>query len=429
MNYKQLKSMTTKNIFSGNSYSLRALVMVFALLVICIFFHIATDGIFLSAANITNLVRQSSIVGILAIGMVLVIVSGNIDLSVGSMVGFFGGIASIFLMKHEMNLWSVILLTLAIGFIIGCMQGALTAYLRIPAFIVTLGGLLIFRGSIMAIMKGETVSVNNDFQIFGSGFLNRQVSIYVFVVLILLFAITELRKRKTQKEFGLKVSSVSVFAARIISLAALLIFFLWVFTQNNSSIVRAPIATPIHVPANSPLINQPEYNFSNSVSTQIATDENEKAIPVPVIVMLVLAIVVSFIAKRTVFGRRVFAIGGNAEAAYLSGINIKLNTLLVFGLCGLLSAVAGIVYTARLGSAAPDAAAGYELYAIAACVIGGTSLMGGRGTIFGAIIGALIMASLDSGMSILNIEPFYQNIIKGAVLILAVYIDVSSKKK
>ncbi len=403
--------------------------MVFALIFICLFFHVVTNGIFLSAANITNLVRQSSIVAILAIGMVLVIVSGNIDLSVGSMVGFFGGVASIFFMKHGMNLWMTITLTLVIGFVAGCFQGALTAYLRIPAFIVTLGGLLIFRGSIMAIMQGETISVSNDFQIFGSGFLSKQVSIWIFVLFILLFAFTELRKRKTKKEFGIKVSGVPVFAARIISLAAFLIFFLWVFTHNNSAVERNPITTPIHVPANSPLANEPEYSFSNSLTTQIAGDENDKAIPVPVIVMLVLAIVVSFIAKQTVFGRRVFAIGGNAEAAWLSGINIKFNTMLVFGLCGLLSAVAGIVYTARLGSAAPDAAAGYELYAIAACVIGGTSLMGGRGTIFGAIVGALIMASLDSGMSILNIEPFYQNIIKGAVLILAVYIDVASKKK
>ena len=406
--------------------------MVFALLVICIFFHIATDGIFLSAANITNLVRQSSIVGILAIGMLLVIVSGNIDLSVGSMVGFFGGIASIFFMKQEMSLPLVILLTLLIGFVMGCMQGALTAYLRIPAFIVTLGGLLIFRGSIMAIMQGETISVSNEFQNFGSGFLSRQVSIWIFVAFILLFAITELRKRKTQKEFGIKVSAVPVFAARLISLAALLIFFLWVFVNPQSAIERAQITTPIHVPDKSPLANQPEYysvNHPTADSVIQFAQTDDKAIPVPVILMVLLALTVHFIATRTVFGRRVFAIGGNAEAAWLSGINIKLNTMLVFGLCGLLSAVAGIVYTARLGSAAPDAAAGYELYAIAACVIGGTSLMGGRGTIFGAIIGALIMASLDSGMSILNIEPFYQNIIKGAVLILAVYIDVASKKR
>ncbi len=406
--------------------------MVFALLVICIFFHITTDGIFLSAANITNLVRQSSIVGILAIGMLLVIVSGNIDLSVGSMVGFFGGIASIFFMKQEMSLPLVILLTLLIGFVIGCMQGALTAYLRIPAFIVTLGGLLIFRGSIMAIMQGETISVSNEFQNFGSGFLSRQVSIWIFVAFILLFAITELRKRKTQKEFGIKVSAVPVFAARLISLAALLIFFLWVFVNPQSAIERAQITTPIHVPDKSPLANQPEYysvNHPTADSVIQFAQTDDKAIPVPVILMVLLALTVHFIATRTVFGRRVFAIGGNAEAAWLSGINIKLNTMLVFGLCGFLSAVAGIVYTARLGSAAPDAAAGYELYAIAACVIGGTSLMGGRGTIFGAIIGALIMASLDSGMSILNIEPFYQNIIKGAVLILAVYFDVASKKR
>ncbi len=422
-----------KNKFSFTSSSLRAWVMLMALIVICIFFHIATDGIFLSASNITNLVRQSSIVGILACAMLPVIVSGNIDLSVGSLVGFFGGIASIFFMKHGINLPTAIALTLCVGAIAGCMQGTLVSYLRIPAFIVTLGGLLIFRGAIMAIMQGETISVNDSFQIFGSGFLSTQVSVILLTSFVLIFAFTELRNRKTQKQFGLSVSSVPVFATRIISLGALMIFFLWVFTHSNNSVAaRSAITTPIRVPENSPLAHLPEYSAVNISITQSASSENHmaaKAIPVPVIVMVLLALLVHFVMTRTVFGRRVFAIGGNSEAAWLSGINIKWNTMLVFGLCGLLSAVAGIVYTARLGSAAPDAAAGYELYAIAACVIGGTSLLGGRGTIIGAIIGALIMASLDSGMSILNIEPFYQNIIKGAVLILAVYLDVAGKKK
>ncbi len=403
--------------------------MVFALLAICIFFHIATDGIFLSAANITNLVRQSSIVGILAIGMLLVIVSGNIDLSVGSLVGFFGGIASIFFMKIGMSLPVAISITLLFGFVVGCLQGALTAYLRIPAFIVTLGGLLIFRGSIMAIMQGETISVNNEFQIFGSGFLSTKISISIAALAIIFYSFHLFYQRKIKNKFGLKFSAVPVVILKIISFSAFVCFFLWVFTANNVVSEIMPITTPIRVPAESPLAQLHEYQNANHTVTLSATTGIDKAIPVPVIVMLALALIVGFISTRTTFGRRVFAIGGNAEAAYLSGINIKFNTMLVFGLCGLLSAVAGIVYTARLGSAAPDAGAGYELYAIAACVIGGTSLMGGRGTIFGAIIGALIMASLDSGMSILNIEPFYQNIIKGAVLILAVYIDVASKKK
>ena len=284
----------------------------------------------------------------------------------------------------------------------------------------------------MALMKGETISVSNDFQVFGSGFLSTTMSIVIIALAILFFVYSQFQKRKTQKQFALPFSSVTVVIAKIISLSAFLVFFLWVFTHNNSGETKLPITTPIHVPENSPLAQQPEYysvNHSANENSSGVTQTDDKAIPVSVIILAALALVVNFISTRTVFGRRVFAIGGNAEAAYLSGIDIKFNTLLVFGLCGLLSAVAGIVYTARLGSAAPDAAAGYELYAIAACVIGGTSLMGGRGTIFGAIIGALIMASLDSGMSILNIEPFYQNIIKGAVLILAVYIDVASKKK
>jgi D-xylose transport system permease protein len=210
--------------------------------------------------------------------------------------------------------------------------------------------------------------------------------------------------------------------------SALLIGFMMVMVRSGSLIFKPPITSPIKLPETSPLFNTSWYQegISKAATDSILTN---RSIPVPVIVMILLALLFSFIATRTVFGRRIFAIGGNAEAAFLSGINIRLNTMLVFAVSGLLSAIAGIIYTARLGSAAPDAAKGYELYAVAACVIGGTSLSGGKGTIFGAIIGALIMASLDSGMSIMNVDPFFQDIIKGGVLVLAVYLDVAGKKE
>ncbi len=407
--------------------NVRALVMVFALLAICVFFHIVTKGVFLSPGNIANVIRQSSIVGILAIGLVLVIVSGNIDLSVGSLVGLFGGISAMLTVKYHFGLGASIALTLFFGMIVGALQGSLVAYLRIPSFIVTLGGLLIFRGTIMALMKGLTFSVDDSFKFFGSGFLSTaQGWIVTGIAIIVIFftAVTQYRSRKTH---GLEVGPFWLAITRACLIAAVIIGFMFIFESTGNKNAKPVIASPIKLPETSPLFNTSAYQLSikQEASLDILAD---KSVPVPVIIIILLALLFSFIAMRTTFGRRIFAIGGNSEAAFLSGIRIKWNTMLVFAISSLMSAIAGIVYTARLGSAAPDAAAGYELYAVAACVIGGTSLMGGKGTIFGAIIGALIMGSLDSGMSIMNIEPFYQNIIKGAVLILAVYLDVASKK-
>lgn len=408
--------------------NLRALVMVFALIIICVFFHVLTNGIFLSPQNIVNLFRQSSIVAVLAIGMVLVIVSGNIDLSVGSLVGLTGGAAAILAVNHELSLPMAILLTLLFGMMVGAAQGWLVAYCRIPAFIVTLGGLLIFRGWISAWMRGETIPVPANFQFIGGGFLTATQGWIVTAIAVLVAVYSIYNASRSRVLQGLGQEPKLMIIVKSLFVAAVFVGFMLVFVKSGSANLKPPITTPINLPESSPLYHTDWYQqtLEESNSSVIVTNHS---IPVPVIIMILLALLFSFIATRTVFGRRIFAIGGNSEAAFLSGINIKWNTMLVFAMSGLLSAIAGIIYTARLGSAAPDAARGYELYAIAACVIGGTSLSGGRGTIFGAIIGALIMASLDSGMSILNVDPFFQDIIKGAVLVLAVYLDVASKKE
>jgi len=389
-----LTSFSLKN----SSLNLRALALLFALIGICIFFNVITDGIFLSAKNITNLTRQSSIVGLLAIGMVMVIVSGNIDLSVGSLTGLTGGLSAIIAVSFGWSLPMVILATILIGVTAGMVQGFIVAYLRVPAFIVTLGGLMIFRGVIKGATHGGTITVDTAYQYFGGGFLTENQGWIVAAIAIVAIMVQSWRTYSSKKLHGLKQNPLWLTMATPLFYSLIIIGFILIFNSNDVKFPTSPA-------------------------------ENDKSIPVPVMMWLLLALLLHLLATKTTFGRRVFAIGGNSEAAYLSGINIKWNTLLVFVITGFLSAMAGIVYTARVGSATAAAGRNLELDAVAACVIGGTSLMGGRGTISGAIVGALIMSSLDNGMSIMNIEDFYQDIIKGLVLVLAVYMDVVSKKK
>jgi D-xylose transport system permease protein len=368
--------------YSGN---LRAYAMILALVLIWGLFSFATEGGFMTARNLSNLARQSCITGILAIGMVLVIVSANIDLSVGSMVGLTGGIAAILNVWWEMGIIPALGITLVTGLAIGLLQGWLVSYLRIPAFIVTLAGLLVFRGIIKGGTGGETVGpVSDSFKTLGQGYLGTEVSwIIATIVIAGIFSGVWRRyvKRKQQKIRG-----------------------------GWTELVKGIL-------------------FSVAIVLFVSTMTGYEGIPVPVMILLTLALVFHFLTTNTTFGRRVYAIGGNVEAAHLSGINIRRNTTVVFILMGILGAVAGIVYTARVGSATADAGKILELDAIAACVIGGTSLMGGRGTIGGALVGALIMASLDNGMSLMNVEDFYQDIIKGLILVIAVWIDIASKKK
>ena len=356
-----------------------------ALALIWIIFSFTTDGVFFSARNISNLMRQTAITGILATGMVLIIVAGHIDLSVGSIVGFTGGMAAM------LNVWGgkmaapwVILIVLLTGCLIGMLTGYLVAYRNIPAFIVTLAGLMIYRGLVKGFTGGETVGPLSDgFKIIGQDYLPKSIGYALMIMLLLMIAFIMIRtyakRAKDAASRGLMMINLFVVAV-IVSLF---------FVSLN----------------------------------------NYQGVPIPVLVLIFFAAVVAFTGSMTPFGRHVYALGGNKEAAFYSGINVKKNVLLVFVIMGFLSAVAGIIYTARVGSATPDAGKILELDAIAACVIGGTSLMGGKGTIMGAMIGALIMASLNNGMSLMNIQDFMQDIIKGIILVVAVYMDVSGSKK
>lgn len=365
---------------------LQAYTLIIALVLIAVIFSIFTGGEFLSSRNISNLFTQMSVIAVLAIGMTLIIVAGHIDLSVGSLVGLLGGIAAILQVWHGWGTIPVIIVTVIAGALLGLWQGWWVAYRAVPAFIVTLGGMLVFRGILIGISKGQTVApMNESFKQIGNSYLPYVIGYILAVISIALLIYGTYRNRFKRKQLGLVIPAGIIDYGKV----SLYSFFILLAT----------------------------YMLNRYLG-----------IPVPIFIVIVLAAIFIFISNKTAFGRYVYAIGGNQEAAALSGINIKWNTLWVFITMGALAGIGGILLTSRLNAATVSAGDMYELDAIAACVIGGTSLMGGKGRITGALIGALIMASIDNGMSIMNIEAFWQYIVKGLILILAVWVDISSKK-
>jgi len=367
--------------------ALRAYTMVIALIVVWLLFTWATNGVFLEARNISNLIRQTAVTGVLAVGMLMVIVAGQIDLSVGSLVGLTGGITAMLLTWSGWGLVPSLAVALAVGGLIGLGQGALTAYANVPSFIVTLGGLLVWRGIIKGLSKGATIPVElRSFKLIGQSYVAPAVGLALAVVTVALIIWFNVRRIQARSRYGLSAPSVIETAFRIIIPSAVVIGF--VLSLNSYA-----------------------------------------GLPIPVIVLLAVALLGSFLTRNTTFGRYLYALGGNPDAARLSGINVRRHIMGAFCLMGIFAAVAGVIYTARVGSAAPGAGTLLELDAIAACVIGGASLMGGRGTIFGACLGALFMASLDNGMSLKNIPDFTQDIVKGSILVAAVAFDMLWRDK
>ncbi len=383
------KKMTdkTETGFKMNTSMLRAYTMLGALALIWLYFHWATDSIFLTPRNLSNLMLQTSVTGILAVGMLMVIVSGNIDLSVRSVLGLAGGIAAICLTSLGYGIVPSILAAIAVGIAIGILHGTLTAYFKIPAFIVTLGGLLAWRGAIKGISESETIPISDPtFKAIGQSYIDPRIGWALALVAILFVLFLAFRSAKSQKEYGLGEANYgSEMVKSIVPIGGIIAF---IYVMNSYL-----------------------------------------GVPIPVLILLAVALLGAFITNSTTFGRYLYAIGGNADAARLSGINNKINILKVFAFLGALTGVAALIFTARVGSAAPDAGTLKELDAIAACVIGGASLMGGRGTIFGACLGAVIMASLDNGMSLLNVRDFMQELIKGSILVAAVGLDMIGKKQ
>src|ERR1043166_947931 len=370
--------------------ALRAYTMLLALIVIWLFFQWATIdashpyGIFLGAINFSKLLQQTAVTGVLAVGMLMVIVSGNIDLSVGAVVGFAGGIAA---MTQGWGLVPCRPAALAVGLIIGGLQGTLVAYVNIPSFIVTLGGLQAWRGLILKFSKGATVPVELPFfRSLGRDFLDQRIGFGLALIAIVLVILTNLRRNRARQRHGLKTISSASTLVRIIIPSLVIVAFIILMNKAGG-------------------------------------------LPIPAIFLLVVALAGAFLTANTTFGRYLYAIGGNPDAARLSGINLKRYVLAAFCLMGALAGLASILHTARVGSASPDAGTLMELDAIASCVIGGTSLMGGRGTVFGAVLGALILASLDNGMSLLNVENWAQYVVKGGVRVAAVGFDMFGRRK
>ena len=373
------------DLLSKLKQSWRTLTMVFALILIWIIFQYATDGAFLQPRNLSNLFRQMTVTGVLAMGMVLIIVAGHIDLSVGSVVCFLG-VTLAMLMQKGISPEVSLLATLGVGLVISFVQGWLTAYQKVPAFIVTLAGMMIFRGLSMGVTAGVTIPLEDSWiKSFGSAYVPTSIGWGIAGFSLAVMALSRFRRRSSAIRHGIAtISGLSLWAG-ILLLTALVAGF-------------------------------------------TATMNAYEGLPAPVLLMLALMVLFNFISTKTVFGRHVYAVGGSVEAAHLSGVNVRKVVLGNFLLMGILTTIGAMILTARVESAQPDAGQLLELDAVASCVIGGTSLMGGKGTIAGALLGALVMESLNNGMSLANMEAFWQYVVKGLVLVIAVWLDVASQK-
>lgn len=384
-----------ENIKTFLKQNIRQYTMALALVVIMVFFQILTDGVLFKPMNVTNLILQNSYVLILAVGMLIVILTGNVDLSVGSVAAFIGAISAILMVRMNMPVAVAVIICLIIGALVGAWQGFWIAYVRIPAFIVTLAGMLIFRGLTMVILKGQTIAPFPDsFAVAANGFLPE----------------------------SLKIGNLNLIAVLAGLLLSILYVFMTIKQVNNRkkyNIEGEPIGFTMFITG---IVVVAINLFTMSLA-------NYKGIPIVLVLIGALILIYTFITEKTIAGRHVYALGGNEKAAKLSGIKTKRVMFWVYTNMGVLSAIAGLIVSARLGAATPKAGTNYELDAIAACFIGGASASGGIGTIMGAIIGALVMGVLNNGMSIMGIGIDWQQAIKGLVLLAAIAFDVYTKSK
>jgi putative multiple sugar transport system permease protein len=373
---------------------LRQIGLFIALIVIVIFFQVTTNGITLAPINVSNLIVQNSYILILAIGMVMVIIAGHIDLSVGSVVAFTGAMAGVMITQWGIPWPIAVVLCLVLGALVGAWQGFWIAYFGIPAFIVTLAGMLAFRGAAQIALQNQQISPFPDgFRSLGSGFLpSFGTSGYEPLTMILglaaaaILVITGFRGRATRRKYQLEDEPFAWFITKMVFTVALVIFIALLLASYNGT-------------------------------------------PIVLVILGVLVIAYSMVMRSAVFGRHIYAIGGNPLAAQLSGVKTKRVTFLLFVNMGVISALAGVVFTGQLNLASPSAGNGFELDAIAAVFIGGAAVTGGIGTVPGAIVGGLIIGLLNNGMSILGVGSEFQQLIKGLVLLAAVAFDVFNKRR
>lgn len=373
--------------------------MFIALFVIMAIFAITTKGKFISSQNISNLLNQTGYIAVLAVGMTLVIVIRHIDLSVGFLSGFIGAVAAISLSVWNLPVFIAIPLALLVGISGGLITGFLVAHLKIPSFVASLAGFLIYRGAIQLVTSGTgTIIITNDiFNALGNGFIPdipildilpgyHMLTLILGVTAIVLFILSEFKTRRIKREYKFEVIAADMFFLKLLFISGLIGYFSWVMSKYNG-------------------------------------------ISWTVVIVFVVVAVYHFIATKTVLGRHIYALGGNPEAAELSGISVKKITYIVFGSMGLLSGLCGILFASRLQSATPTAGTLFELDAIAAAYVGGVSAAGGIGKVTGSIIGALVMMSLTSGMNLMTIDISMQYVVRGAVLATAVIFDVATRNK
>jgi putative multiple sugar transport system permease protein len=375
------------------------------LLIVAFFYFITEDHASVAPVNVTNLVMQNSYVVIMALGMLLVIVGGNIDLSVGSIVGFVGAVAGSLIVYAKFPYPLVILISLAIGIAIGAAQGVLVAYGKIPSFIVTLGGMLIFRGLTGNMLLGQFVGpFPRGFQNIASGFIPDFTSIG-----------------------GLEASLPDWAQVKMLSLLIGVIGALIMFGLSLRSWSRARAQNMEAEPL--ALLIVKNLVFAAIIIGIAYNLALYKGLPVILVIMAALTLFYGFVTKRTVVGRRIYAIGGNRLAAQLSGVKTERLIFLTFANMGLLAGLAGLVVAARLNSSTPSAGNSFELDVIAACFIGGVSASGGVGKVMNVVIGALFMGVMNNGMSLIGLGIFWQQVVKGLVLLAAVGVDVYQKSK
>lgn len=369
--------------------------MLVALIAIMLFFQFMTDGTLLKPVNLTNLILQNSYIVIMAIGMLLVIVAGQIDLSVGSVVAFVGASAAVMMVNYEMNFVVTLIISLILGGLIGAAQGYWVAYQRIPSFIVTLAGMLVFRGLTLALLEGQSVGpFPAGFQKLSTGFIPDPIgsgtvnltALLIGALVSVALVYMDFRSRRKQQQHQLKTSSIPVFIIKNVVLVGAIMYLSYLMASF-------------------------------------------KGLPTVLVVLFILIVVYTFVTNQTTLGRRIYAIGGNEKAAKLSGVKTKRLTFFTFVNLGVMAALAGLVFAARLNVATPKAGNAFELDVIAACFIGGASMSGGVGTVIGAVIGAFVMGVMNNGMSILGIGIEWQQVIKGLVLLAAVFFDVYNKNK
>ncbi|AMC94679.1 ABC transporter permease [Erysipelothrix larvae] len=370
--------------------------MTIILVMIMIVFQIITNGLLMKPLNITNIFLQNSYILVLAIGMLVLIVLNHTDLSVGSIVAVVGALAGTLMVRMNVPIIPAILICLLAGSLIGAFQGFWVAIVGVPSFIVTLSGQLLYRGITMVILQGKTIApLPSNFQIFSTKFvpeflpeiagLKANPLIFGLVGVIVLFVL-QFRSRAKKISYGIDVESKARFIPKLIALSAIIMGFSYILA-------------------------------------------NYKGVPIIITILLALALIYHFIMSHTKLGRHIYAIGGNMKAATLSGIKAKKITILAFTNMGLLAAVSGLIFVSRLNASTPQAGTGFELDAIAACYIGGASASGGIGKIMGSIVGGLVMAVLNNGMSLMGVGSDVQQAIKGAVLLLAVALDVINRKR